>query len=40
MEFLLIIMMLGYASLALGDLFLFAWYKILEDEKEKENEKG
>jgi hypothetical protein len=40
MEFLLIIMMLGYASLALGDLFLFAWYKILEEEKEKENEKG
>jgi len=40
MEFLLIIMMLGYGSLALGDLFLFAWYKILEEEKEKENEKG
>ena len=40
MEFLLIIMMLGYASLALGDLFLFAWYKILEEEKEKEHEKG
>jgi|TARA_R100000789_G_scaffold92749_1_gene91474 hypothetical protein len=34
--------MLGYLSLALGDLFLFAWYKILEEEKEKEkeNEKG
>jgi len=40
MEFLLIIMMLGYGSLALGDLFLIAWYKILEEEKEKENEKG
>ena len=40
MEFLLIIMMLGYLSLALGDLFLFAWYKILEEEKEKENEKA
>ena len=40
MEFLLIIMMLGYLSLALGDLFLITWYKILEEEKEKENEKG
>ena len=35
MEFLLIIMMLGYASLALGDLFLIAWYKILEEEREQ-----
>ena len=40
MEFLLIIMMLGYGSLALGDLFLITWYKILEEEKEKENEKA
>jgi hypothetical protein len=40
MELLLFILVLGYLSLALGDLFLFAWYKILEEEKEKENEKG
>jgi len=39
MELLLFILVLGYLSLALGDLFLFAWYKILEEEKEKENEK-
>jgi len=39
MELLLVILVLGYLSLALGDLFLFAWYKILEEEKEKENEK-
>ena len=36
MELLLVILVLGYLSLALGDLFLFAWYKILEEEKEKE----
>ena len=40
MELLLFILVLGYLSLALGDLFLFAWYKILEEEKEKEHEKG
>jgi len=40
METILLILVLGYLSLALGDLFLFAWYKILEEEKEKENEKG
>jgi hypothetical protein len=40
MELLLVILVLGYLSLALGDLFLFAWYKILEEEKEKEHEKG
>ncbi len=39
METILLILVLGYLSLALGDLFLFAWYKILEEEKEKENEK-
>ena len=39
MELLLVILVLGYLSLALGDLSLFAWYKILEEEKEKENEK-
>ena len=38
MELLLVILVLGYLSLALGDLFLFAWYKILEEEKEKEKE--
>ena len=38
METILLILVLGYLSLALGDLFLFAWYKILEDEKEKEKE--
>ncbi len=40
MELLLFILVLGYLSLALGDLFLFAWYKILEEEKEKEHEKA
>jgi hypothetical protein len=40
METILLILVLGYLSLALGDLFLFAWYKILEEEKEKEHEKA
>ena len=39
-EIILFSLVIGYASLALGDLFLFAWYKILEEEKEKENEKA
>ena len=39
MKLLLFILVLGYLSLALGDLFLITWYKILEEQKEKENEK-
>ena len=42
METILLILVLGYLSLALSDFFLITWYKILEEEKEKEkeNEKG
>jgi len=40
MELLLFILVLGYLSLALSDFFLITWYKILEEEKEKEHEKG
>jgi hypothetical protein len=39
-EIILFSLVIGYGSLALSDFFLITWYKILEEEKEKENEKG
>jgi hypothetical protein len=40
MEIILLILVIGYGSLALGDLFLIIWYNILNDEKLKEKKNG